>query len=43
MNKNGENKSLHRTPDPLRVEFSMTIQPSTLKSTLAPGQGFCEL
>jgi len=43
MNKNGENKSLHRTPDPLRVEIHMATQPLTLKSTLAPGQGFCEL
>ena len=26
----GTHKSLHRTPDPLRVEFSMATQPLTL-------------
>lgn len=30
-------------PDPPLVEFPMTIPTSTLRSTPAPGQGFCEL
>jgi hypothetical protein len=37
------NKALHRIPDPPRVETLMPVQSSTLKLTLALGQGCGEL
>ena len=37
------NKTLHQIPDPPLDESLMAIPPSTLKSTLALGQGIGEL